>query len=62
MVRKRKIIMVDIWTFVAISIPTMIALGIGHGLDVDHITAIDNLVRLHNAVKKSSWVGAGFSL
>ena len=54
--------MVDIWTFVAISIPTMIFLGIRHGLDVDHITAIDNLVRLHNAVKKSSWVGVGFSL
>lgn len=54
--------MVDIWVFVAISIPTMIALGIRHALDVDHITAIDNLVRLHNAVKKSTWVGAGFSL
>jgi high-affinity nickel-transport protein len=32
-----------------------------HALDVDHITAIDNLVRLHNAVKKSRWVGTGFS-
>ncbi len=32
-----------------------------HGFDVDHITAIDNLVRLHNASKKSRWVGAGFS-
>jgi high-affinity nickel-transport protein len=54
--------MIDIWPFVAISIPTMIILGMRHGFDVDHITAIDNLVRLHNAVKKSRWVGAGFSL
>ncbi|MDR3783166.1 MAG: hypothetical protein P4K92_07705 [Candidatus Nitrosotalea sp.] len=53
--------MVDIWTFIAISIPTMVFLGMRHALDVDHITAIDNLVRLHNAVKKSRWVGAGFS-
>jgi high-affinity nickel-transport protein len=53
--------MVDIWPFVAISIPTMIVLGMRHALDVDHITAIDNLVRLHNAVKKSRWVGTGFS-
>jgi high-affinity nickel-transport protein len=53
--------MISIWTFVAISIPTMIFLGMRHALDVDHITAIDNLVRLHNAVKKSRWVGTGFS-
>lgn len=53
--------MIEIWTLVAISVPTMIFLGIRHALDVDHITAIDNLVRLHNAVKKSRWVGAGFS-
>ena len=53
--------MVDIWTLVAISIPTMIFLGMRHALDIDHITAIDNLVRLHNAAKKSRWVGAGFS-
>jgi high-affinity nickel-transport protein len=44
--------MVDIWPFVIISIPTMIVLGMRHALDVDHITAIDNLVRLHNAIKK----------
>jgi nickel/cobalt transporter (NiCoT) family protein len=54
--------MVEIWALVAISIPTMIFLGMRHALDVDHITAIDNLVRLHNAVKKSRWVGAGFSV
>lgn len=53
--------MVEIWTLIAISIPTMIFLGMRHALDVDHITAIDNLVRLHNAVKKSRWVGTGFS-
>lgn len=39
----------------------MIIFGIRHGLDVDHVTAIDNLVRLHNATKKSRLVGAGFS-
>jgi high-affinity nickel-transport protein len=53
--------MVEIWPFIAISIPTMIFLGMRHALDVDHITAIDNLVRLHNAIKKSRWVGTGFS-
>jgi high-affinity nickel-transport protein len=53
--------MVDIWTFIAISIPVMILLGIRHAFDVDHVTAIDNLVRLHNASKKSRWVGTGFS-
>jgi high-affinity nickel-transport protein len=36
--------------------------GMRHALDVDHITAIDNLVRLHNAKKSSRWVGTGFSL
>jgi high-affinity nickel-transport protein len=40
----------------------MIALGLRHALDVDHITAIDNLVRLHNATRKARWVGAGFSI
>lgn len=39
----------------------MILLGMRHALDVDHITAIDNLVRLHDAIKRSRWVGAGFS-
>lgn len=32
-----------------------------HALEVDHITAIDNLVRLHNASKRARWVGTGFS-
>jgi nickel/cobalt transporter (NiCoT) family protein len=40
----------------------MIILGLRHALDVDHITAIDNLVRLHNAARKARWVGAGFSI
>jgi high-affinity nickel-transport protein len=53
--------MVDTWSFIWLSIPTMLILGMRHGLDVDHITAIDNLVRLHNATKKSRLVGAGFS-
>ena len=54
--------MVEPVTFILISIPTMILLGLRHALDVDHITAIDNLVRLHNATRKSRWIGAGFSL
>ncbi len=54
--------MVDIWTFVVVSIPVMILLGVRHAFDADHVTAIDNLVRLHNATKKSRWVGAGFSM
>ncbi|MDQ3872214.1 MAG: hypothetical protein M3258_01205 [Thermoproteota archaeon] len=49
-------------TFIAVSMPTMILLGLRHAMDVDHITAIDNMVRLHNASKKSRWVGAGFSI
>ena len=54
--------MSDLWSFVFVSFPAMIALGLRHALDVDHITAIDNLVRLHNATKKARWVGAGFSI
>lgn len=54
--------MVDIWTFIVVSIPVMLLLGVRHAFDVDHVTAIDNLVRLHNASKKSRWVGAGFSI
>lgn len=54
--------MVDIWTFIIVSIPVMLLLGVRHAFDVDHITAIDNLVRLHNVTKKSRWVGAGFSI
>ena len=39
----------DLKAFVAISIPSMFLFGMRHALDVDHITAIDNLVRMHNA-------------
>jgi len=52
----------DIKSFLAISVPSMMMFGIRHALDVDHITAIDNLVRLHNAKKRSRWVGTGFSI
>ena len=54
--------MTDVWSFVFVSLPAMITLGLRHALDVDHITAIDNLVRLHNAAKRARWVGAGFSI
>lgn len=53
--------MTDFWPLLAISIPTMIVLGFRHGLDVDHISAIDSLVRLHNAAKHSRWIGTSFS-
>jgi high-affinity nickel-transport protein len=35
--------------------------GMRHALDIDHIAAIDNLIRLHNAKARSKWVGTGFS-
>jgi high-affinity nickel-transport protein len=54
--------MADLWSFILVSLPAMITLGLRHALDPDHITAIDNLVRLHNAAKKARWVGAGFSI
>jgi high-affinity nickel-transport protein len=54
--------MLNLWPILAVSIPTMIVLGLRHGLDVDHISAIDSLVRLHNAAKRARWVGTGFSL
>jgi high-affinity nickel-transport protein len=53
--------MADGWTFVLASIPAMVVLGMRHALEVDHITAIDNLVRLHNASKRTRLVGTGFS-
>ena len=53
---------VDIKPFLAISIPSMLMLGVRHALDIDHITAIDNLVRLHNAKKRARWVGTGFGI
>ncbi len=39
----------------------MVVLGFRHALDIDHITAIDNLLRLHNTKRNSRWVGSGFS-
>lgn len=47
--------------FFVVSVPAMILLGVYHAMDVDHITAIDSLVRLHNAVKRSRWIGTVFS-
>jgi len=44
------------------SIPAMVILGLRHGLDADHITAIDNLVRLHNATARARFIGTGFSI
>jgi high-affinity nickel permease len=37
-------------------------LGMHHAADVDHVTAIDSLVRLHNANKRARWTGTGFIL
>jgi high-affinity nickel-transport protein len=54
--------MVDISIFVAAAIPVMILLGVRHALDVDHIAAIDNLVRMRNADKPSRWIGSLFSM
>jgi high-affinity nickel-transport protein len=51
----------DLRAFLAVTMPTMFLIGMRHALEVDHITAIDNLVRLHNASKKARWVGTGFS-
>jgi nickel/cobalt transporter (NiCoT) family protein len=52
----------EIKAFLAVSIPSMLMFGMRHALDVDHITAIDNLVRMHNAKKRARWVGTGFSM
>lgn len=52
----------DLELFVLSTIPIMIFFGMRHALDVDHITAIDNLVRMHNVSKRAKWVGKGFSL
>lgn len=52
----------DLKSFIAVSIPAMLFFGMRHALDIDHITAIDNLLRMHNARKRSRWVGTGFSI
>jgi high-affinity nickel-transport protein len=51
----------DLRAFLAVTIPTMFMIGVRHALEVDHITAIDNLVRLHNVSMKTRWVGTAFS-
>jgi nickel/cobalt transporter (NiCoT) family protein len=56
------VVATDLNAFLAISSPSMLMLGMRHAVDVDHITAIDNLVRLHNASKRARWVGTGFSI
>ena len=48
--------------FVAATIPVMVLLGVRHALDVDHIAAIDNLVRMRNADKSARWLGSLFSI
>jgi len=48
--------------FIASMTPLMIFFGMRHALDVDHITAIDNLVRMYNVRKRARWVGTGFSV
>jgi len=53
--------MTDISLFLIVTIPLMILLGARHALDVDHITAIDNLVRLYAANDRAKWVGSAFS-
>jgi high-affinity nickel-transport protein len=50
----------DLRALLAVTIPTIFLIGMRHALEVDHITAIDNLVRLHNASSKTRWVGTGF--
>jgi len=53
--------MADISLFLAAALPVMILLGVRHALDVDHIAAIDNLVRMRSAEERSRWVGSLFS-
>lgn len=54
--------MPDVSLFVAATIPVMILLGARHALDVDHIAAIDNLVRMRQANKTARWIGSLFSV
>ena len=54
--------MPDISLFVLATMPVMVLLGVRHGLDVAHIAAIDNLVRMRHAVKSARWIGSLFSV
>ena len=47
--------------FVFFLAPVMVFLGMRHAVDVDHVTAIDNLVRIQGATKRSRLVGTAFS-
>ncbi|MFY9797765.1 MAG: hypothetical protein WCC17_01110 [Candidatus Nitrosopolaris sp.] len=46
-------VVTDLKAFVAASVPTTLMFGMRHALDIDHISAIDNLVRMYNAKKGS---------
>jgi len=54
--------MPDLSLFLLVTAPVMLLLGVRHALDVDHITGIDNLVRLHNVTRRARWIGGSFSL
>ena len=53
--------MADVSFFVAATVPVMILLGARHALDIDHIAAIDNLVRMRSVERRSRWIGSLFS-
>jgi nickel/cobalt transporter (NiCoT) family protein len=59
--RKKRRCMSDLSLFAAATAPAMLLFGARHALDIDHITAIDNLVRMRNAAKSARWVGSLFS-
>lgn len=53
--------MLEVSLFLAATLPVMVLLGVRHALDVDHIAAIDNMVRMRNADGQSRWIGSLFS-
>jgi len=53
--------MADVSLFILATIPVMALLGMRHALDVDHVAAIDNLVRLRSTVRSAKWIGSLFS-
>lgn len=54
--------MADVTLFVIAAVPVMVLLGVRHALDIDHISAIDNLVRMRIADRTARWIGCLFSL
>ncbi|HUI86577.1 MAG TPA: hypothetical protein VLY21_05450 [Nitrososphaerales archaeon] len=54
--------MPDVSLFIVATMPVMVLLGTRHALDVDHIAAIDNLVRTRHVVKSARWIGSLFSV